>query len=255
MNEQNKNSGLSRRTMVKGAAWSVPVIAVAAATPSAAASTVADVDIRLSFGSAVDFDLATSNQAVADAIIGAVSGPLNAIPVLGPAALATLQTALNGLVGGTAQLINASISYPSTLNAQNFGPGALTSGEEVQASLDYDNDLVNLTATPIAGGDILQTGSGATVSYIAPGDVPNGSQIFSQPLSYNPVSLTVDLASGTDSTSTVATNLLTSDAAADGNTASDTIGITATLLPALSNILGPVADLIDLPDITVDVLS
>ena len=35
--------GLSRRTLVKGAAWSVPVIAVAAATPLAAASTATNV--------------------------------------------------------------------------------------------------------------------------------------------------------------------------------------------------------------------
>lgn len=33
-----ENSGISRRTLVKGAAWSMPVIAVAAATPLAAAS-------------------------------------------------------------------------------------------------------------------------------------------------------------------------------------------------------------------------
>jgi len=36
--EIQKNSGFSRRTVVKGAAWSVPVIAAAVATPLAAAS-------------------------------------------------------------------------------------------------------------------------------------------------------------------------------------------------------------------------
>ncbi|WP_223626583.1 hypothetical protein [Microbacterium sp. EST19A] len=38
--EIQKNKGVSRRTVVKGAAWSVPVIAAAVATPLAAASTV-----------------------------------------------------------------------------------------------------------------------------------------------------------------------------------------------------------------------
>lgn len=33
-----KESGLSRRTVIKGAAWSLPVVAVAAATPAMAAS-------------------------------------------------------------------------------------------------------------------------------------------------------------------------------------------------------------------------
>ncbi|MFK3676441.1 hypothetical protein ACI2IP_01835 [Microbacterium sp. NPDC090218] len=36
--EIQKNKGVSRRTLVKGAAWSVPVIAAAVATPLAAAS-------------------------------------------------------------------------------------------------------------------------------------------------------------------------------------------------------------------------
>lgn len=43
MTEENK--GFSRRTVVKGAAWSVPVIAAAVATPLAAASTTLDLTI------------------------------------------------------------------------------------------------------------------------------------------------------------------------------------------------------------------
>lgn len=35
---ENKNAGATRRTVVKGAAWSIPVIAAAVATPIAAAS-------------------------------------------------------------------------------------------------------------------------------------------------------------------------------------------------------------------------
>lgn len=43
MSEQG--SGLSRRTVVKGAAWSVPVIAAAVATPLAAASQAVDLTV------------------------------------------------------------------------------------------------------------------------------------------------------------------------------------------------------------------
>ncbi|MDR6867255.1 hypothetical protein J2Y69_001856 [Microbacterium resistens] len=39
MEDARLTEGVSRRTLVKGAAWSLPVIAVAAATPLAAAST------------------------------------------------------------------------------------------------------------------------------------------------------------------------------------------------------------------------
>lgn len=41
--EVQKNKGISRRAVVKGAAWSVPVIAAAVATPLAAASGVVEV--------------------------------------------------------------------------------------------------------------------------------------------------------------------------------------------------------------------
>lgn len=38
---------VSRRTIAKGAAWSVPVVAVAAAAPAASASTTTPVDLQL----------------------------------------------------------------------------------------------------------------------------------------------------------------------------------------------------------------
>lgn len=59
------SSGFSRRTIVKAAAWSAPVVAVAAATPAAAASTVQGIDLfadGLQMGSELIFfstDLAT----------------------------------------------------------------------------------------------------------------------------------------------------------------------------------------------------
>lgn len=43
--EETTTGGVSRRTIVKGAAWAAPVIAVAAATPFAAASTVPDASV------------------------------------------------------------------------------------------------------------------------------------------------------------------------------------------------------------------
>lgn len=244
--------------MVKGAAWSVPVVAVAAATPLAAASTVTDVDVRLSLGSAVSFNLESNNQAVADAILAAVEGPLKALDVwpvnLGTAAYNTLAAGLNTLVSSAGSLLDASISYPSDLIADNFGPGSLAPNEQVQVALDYDNDLVNLGATPIAGANIIQTGSGSMVTYTTSSDVANGAQIFSQGLVYNPLSLTVSLANQTNETSTVTATLASSDADAAGNSATGEIGITVEVVQGLANILGPVAALIDLPDITVDLL-
>ncbi|GAB3630725.1 hypothetical protein GCM10027421_00780 [Microbacterium shaanxiense] len=45
MTEEIQTKGISRRTVVKGAAWSVPVIAAAVATPLASASTALDLTI------------------------------------------------------------------------------------------------------------------------------------------------------------------------------------------------------------------
>lgn len=54
MTEENK--GLSRRTVVKGAAWSVPVIAAAVATPLASAS-VLNSDLVASFAGPITLGL------------------------------------------------------------------------------------------------------------------------------------------------------------------------------------------------------
>ncbi|WP_368497070.1 hypothetical protein [Herbiconiux sp. A18JL235] len=45
MSEIQKSDGFSRRTMLQAGAWAVPVIAVAAATPGAAASQAGDFTI------------------------------------------------------------------------------------------------------------------------------------------------------------------------------------------------------------------
>ncbi|MCO1340224.1 hypothetical protein BJH93_15225 [Kocuria polaris] len=47
MEENNKAQGIGRRGIVKGAAWSVPVIAAAVSAPMAAASVVEAWDVRV----------------------------------------------------------------------------------------------------------------------------------------------------------------------------------------------------------------
>lgn len=62
-------SGLSRRTVIKGAAWSVPVIAVAAAAPMAAASATSPTSV----GSLVE-----SSPNVKDGVLSASSSRVEA---------------------------------------------------------------------------------------------------------------------------------------------------------------------------------
>ncbi|MBG6083953.1 hypothetical protein [Zhihengliuella flava] len=61
MQEHNDNvgrrSGIDRRTLTKGAAWSVPVIAAAVSAPAAAASTVQQFDVTVSASCTGGIDL------------------------------------------------------------------------------------------------------------------------------------------------------------------------------------------------------
>lgn len=68
----------SRRNVVRGAAWSVPVVAVAATAPAFAASCTTDYAMRLDWGNAVaEFSRALNgNSATASATGGAGSTPL-----------------------------------------------------------------------------------------------------------------------------------------------------------------------------------
>jgi len=97
MTEENK--GLSRRTVVKGAAWSVPVIAAAVATPLAAASTTLDLTI-------------TGNCAGQFRAAGLASGILNTLTgVLGldPATRTfTVTAGTTAVPAGTTFLLNNS---------------------------------------------------------------------------------------------------------------------------------------------------
>ncbi|MBG9887031.1 hypothetical protein ABE10_10905, partial [Bacillus toyonensis] len=70
-------SGVSRRTIVKGAAWSVPVIATAAAVPGAAASG------RLSVGLTISGDCVAPGGALPDAAVAVTdeSGPVTGATV------------------------------------------------------------------------------------------------------------------------------------------------------------------------------
>jgi len=86
---RNEN-GLSRRTMVKGAAWSVPVIAVAAATPMASASTADQFDVQVTGTCEGDFRAA----GLASNILNALTGVLG----LDPATRSFTVTAAEGTI-------------------------------------------------------------------------------------------------------------------------------------------------------------
>ena len=68
----NENSGIKRRTLLKGAAWSVPVVAAAVATPFAAASGCTDV-LHLAALIAIPHSYAAAQTYVETNILGTLN--------------------------------------------------------------------------------------------------------------------------------------------------------------------------------------
>lgn len=112
---------LSRRTLVKGAAWSVPVIAVAAATPLAAASTATNVG---------DF---------------ALNGTCGVLGVLGPGFT---------LTAGAAPLPVGTIINVTGSGVANIGVFSVTGGTANVNVLSGTSRQITLTAPLAAGATI-----------------------------------------------------------------------------------------------------
>ncbi|WP_136044435.1 hypothetical protein [Microbacterium sp. K41] len=133
--EIQKNKGISRRTVVKGAAWSVPVIAAAVATPLAAASLT-------------DSDL-----------VPALSGPITLSLGVGPLAVASIAT-VNTLTitndGPAASPAGATttIQYTPSLLTLNIGPvaGVTVAGTD-------GNYTLTLPSIPAGGNVVINLGT------------------------------------------------------------------------------------------------
>lgn len=134
--EVQNNQGISRRTIMKGAAWSVPVIAAAVATPMAAAS---------------------GNDLV-PALSGPISLSLNVLglPVASVSAVNTLTITNNGAAATPASGTSVNLTYNPSLLTLNIGPIA---GVTV---LGADGNYT-LTLPSIAPGGNLVIGLGTTL--------------------------------------------------------------------------------------------
>lgn len=152
--EEIQNKGLSRRTVVKGAAWSVPVIAAAVATPLAAASAPA-------------FDVAVAASCDGNYDLTGLLGAINAIPLAGPTVGSTVQ----GLLGAIG--LTPFVSRGFTISAAE---GTIPAG--TQFTLTTDPGLIDLSllAGAIQAG-VLQivTVNGETSAIISTvSDIPQG---------------------------------------------------------------------------------
>ncbi|MFJ2550872.1 hypothetical protein [Microbacterium sp. NPDC087591] len=119
--EIQKEKGFSRRTVVKGAAWSVPVIAAAVATPLAAAST-------------------------ADVGAFTTAGTCGILGVLGPGFTLTASATAPLPVGTTITITGSGVA--------NIGVFSVTGGTASVSVLSGTSRLITLTSELPAGATI-----------------------------------------------------------------------------------------------------
>ncbi|WP_029088325.1 hypothetical protein [Brevibacterium album] len=101
MSDELTTTGLSRRSVAKGAAWSVPVLAAAVSVPMASASVDPGdaFDVAVSADCAGNYDLAQLRQGLSD-IVGSLPGGALLQPLLTPITntlVDTTTTLLSGL--------------------------------------------------------------------------------------------------------------------------------------------------------------
>lgn len=130
-------------------------------------------------------------------------------------------------------LFSASISYPQQLSVTNTGPLPLLPGDVVTVVTTVDSSLVNAHLPSTGEVSLIQTGGTVTMSHIVTGTVPVGGVVFTQPLRYNPASVTLNIR-GTTTNSSVVSELTPRSQDTDvndhGDLVSAPIGVTLNVL-------------------------
>lgn len=163
--EVQNNKGISRRTVMKGAAWSVPVIAAAVATPMAAASgdagafqlngtcgvlgvlgpgfTLAAGAVALPVGTIINI----TGSGIANIGVFSITGGLADVNVLSPTSRSiTLTSPL--AAGATLEArTTLSISVAFTLNASITLPSGYTPGAGAKSSGGVSSTLILCSAS------------------------------------------------------------------------------------------------------------
>lgn len=98
MTDALTNQGISRRSVAKGAAWSVPVLAAAVSVPMASASTAESYDVGVSASCVGNYDLDQLRSGLGDTVRSLPGGALLA-PLITPITN-TLVDTLKGLLSG-----------------------------------------------------------------------------------------------------------------------------------------------------------
>lgn len=138
--------GISRRTVVKGAAWSVPVIAAAVATPLASAS-VAPFNATVTAFCDNDYDISVLQGIVGSGLVGVVQGALGVLGLTPGATRGFTVTATTGTIPAGTQYLLTDPNALLTLSGLQSVIGAGVAG-----IVSTEGGYLITLAAPIAEG-------------------------------------------------------------------------------------------------------
>ncbi|MFE6995708.1 hypothetical protein ACFVAE_07095 [Microbacterium sp. NPDC057659] len=130
MEENTTRGGIDRRTIVKGAAWSLPVVAVAVATPFASASA-APFNATVTGNCSGNYDLSVLTSIVGPALVGTVQTALGLLGFQPNATRRFTVTATSGTIpAGTSYTLtdpNALLTVSGLQNVIGAGVASVVS--------------------------------------------------------------------------------------------------------------------------------
>ncbi len=140
MTEDFKKKNLSRRTMVKGAAWSVPVLATAVAVPTVSATTAPTWNGSVTGFCSGDYDLSVLTGIVGSGLVGVAQTALGVLGLEPNASRGFIITATQGdIPAGTVYRLQG----PSGLIDLGILQGII--GANVAGIVDVNNGAYDIT--------------------------------------------------------------------------------------------------------------
>lgn len=142
--ELTQHQGISRRTIVKGAAWSIPVMAAAVAAPAAVATGGPGWDVTVSAACSGQYSLRLLQNQVGTALVAVAEGLLNALGL----SRATREFTITATEGTVPAGTTFSLAYPDGLIDLTLLQGLIETNaltvvtiNNSQATFTLDSDL------------------------------------------------------------------------------------------------------------------